>query len=47
LSARAVSSAARYRRDGYFRHALDNQRRRLLYALRLAPRHAAALRGKQ
>jgi rSAM/selenodomain-associated transferase 2 len=47
LSARAVSSAARYRRDGYFRHALDNQRRRLLYALRLAPRHAAALRGEQ
>jgi len=47
LSARAVSSAARYRRDGYVRHALDNQRRRLLYMLHLAPKSGAALRGER
>jgi rSAM/selenodomain-associated transferase 2 len=47
LSARAVSSAARYRREGYFRHALDNQRRRLLYTLHLAPERGAALRGER
>jgi glycosyltransferase involved in cell wall biosynthesis len=47
LSPRAVSSAARYRREGYFRHALANQRRRFLHALNLTPRHGAALRGEQ
>jgi glycosyltransferase involved in cell wall biosynthesis len=46
LSPRAINSAARYRREGYFRHALDNQRQRLLHALHLAPRHGAALRGE-
>lgn len=45
LAPRAVSSAARYRREGYIRHALGNQRRRLLYALRLAPARAAQLQG--
>jgi glycosyltransferase involved in cell wall biosynthesis len=44
LAARAVSSAAGYRRDGYFRRALDNQRQRLLHALHLTPRQATAVR---
>lgn len=45
LASRAVSSAARYRREGYIRHAIDNQRQRILYALRLTPARAAQLHG--
>jgi glycosyltransferase involved in cell wall biosynthesis len=37
LRARAVSSAMRYRHDGYLRRALTNQLQRLRYTLRLAP----------
>ena len=38
LRARAVSNAARYRRDGYLRHALGNQAQRILYSLHLSRR---------
>lgn len=37
LRARAVSNAARYRRDGYIRRALGNEAQRILYSLNLAP----------
>ena len=40
LSARAVSNAARYRRDGYLRRALGNQARRILHTLHLSPEQA-------
>ncbi len=36
LRARAISNAARYRRDGYLRRALTNQAQRIRYTLRLA-----------
>jgi rSAM/selenodomain-associated transferase 2 len=45
LRPRAVSSAARYRREGYIRHTFDNQRQRLLYALRLAPARTSQAHG--
>ena len=45
LRARAVSNAARYRRDGYIRRALGNQARRLLYTLHLAPERPSQLSG--
>lgn len=38
LSSRAISNAARYRRDGYIRGALGNLGQRLRHALHLAPR---------
>lgn len=38
LSSRAVSNAARYRREGYLRSALGNLAQRLRYSLHLAPR---------
>ena len=41
LRARALSSAARYRRNGYFRGALGNQTRRILSALNLTPARSA------
>jgi hypothetical protein len=43
LRPRAISSAARYRRDGYIRRALDNQRQRILYTMRLVAPRAARL----
>jgi rSAM/selenodomain-associated transferase 2 len=47
LRPRAVSNAQRYRRDGYIRHALGNQRQRLLYALRLSTPQTARLHGRE
>jgi hypothetical protein len=41
LRARAVSNAARYRRDGYIRRALANEAQRILYSLNLAPARAS------
>lgn len=41
LRSRAVSSAARYRRQGYIRGALGNQAQRILHALHLAPARTA------
>ena len=43
LRSRAVSDAARYRRDGYLRRALGNQAHRILYALHLAPARPSRL----
>jgi glycosyltransferase involved in cell wall biosynthesis len=47
LRPRAVSNAQRYRRDGYIRHALGNQRQRLLYSLRLSTPPTARLHGSE
>jgi glycosyltransferase involved in cell wall biosynthesis len=47
LSARAVSDAARYRRDGYIRATLGNLAQRIRYALNLAPAQAAELGGER
>jgi rSAM/selenodomain-associated transferase 2 len=47
LRARAISNAARYRRDGYLRRALGNQTERILYTLHLSPaRNAQLPRGE-
>ncbi|HEY8246921.1 MAG TPA: glycosyltransferase [Hyphomicrobium sp.] len=43
LRSRAVSDAARYRRDGYLRCALGNQAHRIRYALHLAPARPSRL----
>ncbi|MDP1640011.1 MAG: glycosyl transferase family 2, partial [Hyphomicrobium sp.] len=43
LRARAISNAARYRREGYLRAALSNQTQRILYCLHRTP--AAPLPG--
>ena len=45
LGPRAISNAASYRREGYVRHALANQRQRLLYAMRLTPAGREPLPG--
>ena len=47
LSPRAVSSAMHYRREGYFRRVLGNQRQQLLGKLRIASRRPAGVRGEQ
>jgi rSAM/selenodomain-associated transferase 2 len=47
LRPRAVSNAQRYRRDGYIRHDLGNQRQRLLYSLRLSTPPTARLHGSE
>ena len=47
LRARAVSSAARYRREGYLRATLSNQAQRILYCLHLASARAAPLPGRK
>jgi len=45
LRSRAISNAARYRRDGYIRRALGNQAQRILYTLHLAPARTSQLSG--
>jgi glycosyltransferase involved in cell wall biosynthesis len=45
LRTRAISNAARYRRDGYIRSALGNLAQRILYTLHLAPARATPLQG--
>ena len=45
LAPRAISNAAGYRREGYLRHAMANQRQRLLHALRLTPAGCEPLPG--
>ena len=45
LDARAITSAARYRRDGYLRRSLRNVLCLLLYFLGLPPRSLVRLYG--
>jgi rSAM/selenodomain-associated transferase 2 len=45
LRARAVTSAQRYRRDGYLRRALRNQLCLLLYALKVSPARILQIYG--